>query len=478
MKRTLVLAISVLAACVQLSAYDFMEDGICYVKNADGKSVNVTFEVNSNSVPRYSSLSGEVIIPEYVSHEGNSYEVTAIGWHSFEKCVNITSISLPNTLKWIGFSAFWNCSGLTSIVIPNSVTEIGEQAFYSCSNLSEIQFGESIEGVGASAFAGTPWLNNQPDGLLYIGKNAYKYIGEMPPATNIQIKEGTKGLSGDCFAECDGLQSLTIPKTVTFIGYHVVHGCNNLTDMVVDPENQVFDSRDNCNSIIITDTNALVIGCAGSTIPSTVTTIDYEAFLDCAGLTSITIPDNVTKIDQSAFQGCVGLTSVDFGNGITKIEGSAFRNCSGLTSVTIPASVTEIGNSTFSGCSNLKQLEIGCSVTRLGGFAFFDCISLEMVINNALTPQKADSYLFGNLDCKKCHLKVWHEVIDKYKEADVWKDFDIQDLGGVEGVEADAKAKTVEGYYNLQGVRFDNPERGQVSIIRYTDGSAAKVFVR
>ena len=77
-----------------------------------------------------------------------------------------------------------------------------------------------------------------------------------------------------------------------------------------------------------------------------------------------------------------------------------------------------------------------------------------------------------------CRLCVWHESIDAYKAANIWMYFDIQDLGGVEGVEADAEAKTVEGYYNLQGVRIDNPERGQVGIVRYTDGSAAKVIVR
>ena len=98
--------------------------------------------------------------------------------------------------------------------------------------------------------------------------------------------------------------------------------------------------------------------------------------------------------------------------------------------------------------------------------------------NLALTPQSIDTSVFNSVSIPACKLYVWHEAIDKYKEADVWKDFDIQDLGGVEGVEADAEAKTVEGYYNLQGVRIDNPERGQVSIVRYTDGTAKKIVVR
>ncbi|MBR5432924.1 MAG: hypothetical protein IK117_00640, partial [Bacteroidales bacterium] len=89
-----------------------------------------------------------------------------------------------------------------------------------------------------------------------------------------------------------------------------------------------------------------------------------------------------------------------------------------------------------------------------------------------------NSSVFNSVNISNCKLYVWHEAIDNYKEADVWKDFDIQDLGGIEGVVADAEAKTVEGYYNLHGVRFDNPERGQVSIVRYTDGTAKKIVLR
>ena len=98
--------------------------------------------------------------------------------------------------------------------------------------------------------------------------------------------------------------------------------------------------------------------------------------------------------------------------------------------------------------------------------------------NYALTPQTIDDYVFYGVDISNCKLYVWHESISDYHAANVWKDFDIQDLGGVEGVEADDETKTVAGYYNLQGVRIDNPERGQVSFVRYTDGTAKKVIVR
>ena len=167
------------------------------------------------------------------------------------------------------------------------------------------------------------------------------------------------------------------------------------------------------------------------------------------------------------------------GNSVTSIDTAAFFYCSGLTSIEIPNSVISIGSHSFNGCTGLTSVKIGNSVTLIDTDAFYSCSRLTSVINLALTPQSLfDTDVFFLVNIPACKLYVWHEAIDKYKEAAVWKDFDIQDLGGVEGVEADVEAKTVEGYYNLQGVRIDNPERGKVSIVRYTDGSAKKVVVK
>ena len=96
MKRTLVLAISVLAACAQLSAYDFMVDKLCYYINVDGTSVTVTYQ--NNSSPRYTDLSGELIIPESVNYEGVDYPVTGINYWAFDGCTGLTSVTIPNSV--------------------------------------------------------------------------------------------------------------------------------------------------------------------------------------------------------------------------------------------------------------------------------------------------------------------------------------------------------------------------------------------
>lgn len=92
------------------------------------------------------------------------------------------------------------------------------------------------------------------------------------------------------------------------------------------------------------------------TIPNSVTSIGYLAFNECISLTSVTIPDSVTSIGECGFYSCSSLTSVTIGNGVTSIEYAAFYGCQSLTSITIPNSVTSIGDLAFYGCSKLTSL--------------------------------------------------------------------------------------------------------------------------
>lgn len=154
--------------------------------------------------------------------------VKNIGESAFRGCSGLTSIKISDSVKNIGRSAFWGCSELTSIKIPDSVTSIGEYAFANCTNLSSINIPDSVEYVGYDAFQGTAWLNNQNDGVVYIGKILYCYKGEMPSNTTITVKEGTTSIAGICFAECTNLISITIPKSVTYIGMGAFYMCDNL----------------------------------------------------------------------------------------------------------------------------------------------------------------------------------------------------------------------------------------------------------
>ena len=225
------------------------------------------------------------------------------------------------------------------VVIPSSVTynaqtyivtSIGEYAFLNCTGLTSVEIPNSVTSIGESAFAA-----------------------------------------------CRGLTSIEIPNSVTSIGNLAFRGCTGLTSFSVEAGNTVYDSRNNCNAIIMTSTNTLIWGCQNTTIHNSVTSIGTYAFYYCSGLISVTIPNSVISIGMYAFIGC-----------------------SGLTSVTIPNSVTSIGN-----------------------YAFSECTGLTSVTNYATTPQTINSNVFNSVDKSTCVLNVPKESLSLYQAAKVWKEF-------------------------------------------------------
>ena len=298
--------------------------------------------------------------------------------HTFENGAG--TIEFDGDVTSIGNYAFSGCEGLTSVTIPSGVTSIGNYAFQYCKGLTSIII---------------------PNGVTSIGTKA--------------------------FSNCTSLTNVTIGSGVTSINIMAFNGCSGLTSMVVDSANTVYDSRDNCNAIIKTSTNELIIGCNNTVIPNTVTSIGQSAFNECRGLTSITIPNSVTSIDQSAFNGCSGLTNIVVDsantvfdsrdncnaiiktltneltlgckntvipNTVTSIGNSAFYQCTGLTNITIPDSVTNIGDWTFYYCTGLTSITIGSSVTSIGVNTFGNCSGLTSITSLATTAPTIQSNTF------------------------------------------------------------------------------------
>ncbi len=243
---------------------------------------------------------------------GNS--VTNIGSYAFSDCIGLTSVTIPNSVTNIGSGAFSGCSGLTFVTIGNSVTNIGSSAFSGCSGLTKvnifdiaawcnISFGNassnplnnahslyvnnelitnlvipnsvtrirnyafsgctcftsinipsSVIYIGSNVFNGTTWYNNQPNGLIYAGKVAYKYKGTMPNNSEVIIDEGTKSIADLAFQNCSGLTSIKIPNSVISIGSSAFSGCSNISNIT----SEITD-------VFVTGTNAFS-GCENATL--------------------------------------------------------------------------------------------------------------------------------------------------------------------------------------------------------------------
>ena len=149
------------------------------------------------------------------------------------------------------------------------------------------------------------------------------------------------------FSNCDALTSIVIPNSITSISYHAFDGCAGLTSIKVSNNNNVYDSRYNCNAIIETENSRLILGCPNTVIPNDVTSIGGSAFFGCTNLKSVTIPDSVTSIESTAFYGCTGLTNIKIPSSVKNIDTYAFENCTNLISIKVSDNMIYMGTDVF-----------------------------------------------------------------------------------------------------------------------------------
>lgn len=268
-------------------------DGVLFNKSADtiltypnGKATSYTIPSGVTTI-EYSAFGycrdlEEVII-------GN--DVTTIGYNAFENCTNLsnvvmsdsvreisafafcgceslTKISIPKNVNYVDYYVFNDCTALeaievdnsniayssidgvlynkdgdtliaypnakgTSYTIPDGVTAIEEGAFTGCVDLENISVPDSVIRVGEYAFNDTAWYNNQPDGVIYVGKVAYQYFGEMPENASVVIKDGTKAIAECAFHWCINLGEVIIPDSVELIGKYAFEGCDGLKSVEI-----------------------------------------------------------------------------------------------------------------------------------------------------------------------------------------------------------------------------------------------------
>ena len=272
-------------------------------------------------------------------------DVTKIGACAFANCRALEKIELPETLEWIGEHAFFGCASLTKVHLGTNVWYVAENAFENCAKLEEVSVaGGNKHIIVKDRIYYGPQPHRDGYGIIFVPRDL---------EGDIALLDGLKQINEHAFRKRRGITSVTIPDSVTSIGWGAFSGCDSLTSV---------------------------------TIGNGVTSIRGHAFGYCTSLTSITIPDSVTSIGDSAFPGCTSLASVTIGNGVESIGGYAFRGCRALTSVTIPDSVTSIGSSAFWRCSSLTSVTIGNGVTSIGNRAFWDCTSLTSItIPNSVT---------------------------------------------------------------------------------------------
>lgn len=279
---------------------------------------------------------------------------------------------------------------IESIIIGNEVKSIGTFAFLGCTNLYSIEFGNKVEKIGQCVFE-----------------------------------------------HCNNLKKIKIPNSVSSIDGAIFVDCTNLESIVVESDNKVFDSRDNCNAIIETEKNKLINGCKNTIIPSSIVSIGSSAFRNCNSLNSIEIPDNVVSIG-----------------------GLAFYMCEKLSKVVIWGNVKEIGSAAFEGCTELKD---------------FYCYAKNV--------PSVERLAFNNSYIEYATLYVPAESVEKYKNDSEFGKFGkiVAISDSDTGVNSLVRQENFLGketnIYSINGIRHKAIQKG-LNIIKIDDGTVKKVFVK
>ena len=220
---------------------------------------------------------GTFVIPDSVITIGNT---------AFARCKKLTSISIPKSVITIEDEAFSNCVNLTRILVPDSVTNIGRLAFIGCQKIDHLKLSNSLTAIKSSTFGGCKGL------------------------VSITIPNSVASIEKNAFFACWELKDVVVGSGVKVIDKYAFHRGDELSSIIIDKQNPIYDSRNNCNAIIVTATNTLIVGCKNTVIPKTVTSIGEEAFLHCDGLSEIVIPESVATIECGAFYGCSNLSFI------------------------------------------------------------------------------------------------------------------------------------------------------------------------
>lgn len=203
-------------------AYDAEIDGIYYFLDSSQKTAVVTcLYTNSSNKDVYT---GDVVIPESVSHNGLIYTVTSIGDYAFSYCSDMTSIEIPNSVTHIGWNAFYNCSGLTSVTIPNSVKTIENWAFLGCTGLTSVHISD------ITAWCNIRFSTSKSNPLA----NARKLTLNGEEVKDLVIPSSITSIGQYAFYYCSSLTTLTIPESVSSIDIAAFFDCFSLTDIFVE----------------------------------------------------------------------------------------------------------------------------------------------------------------------------------------------------------------------------------------------------
>ncbi|MBO4803183.1 MAG: leucine-rich repeat domain-containing protein, partial [Muribaculaceae bacterium] len=346
--------------------FDFAQDAIFYDDLGNNQAAV------SNVSQAYECYSGDIVIPQTVTNNGNTYTVTSVASDAFYYGHYLSSVVLPSTINAIGSYAFYDCTNLTSVNIPEGITAINYCTFGNCQSLPSITIPSSVTWIAQNAFV-----------------NCYQL-------TSINCRATTPPMCVDssCFpSNCYSNATLTVPSTAlnnykeadvwknfsNIVSRDYDFAYNNIYYRITGPNTAEVTYKDkNYNSYSGTVNVPSTVTHNGATY--TVTAVGRYAFYKSNGLTEAILPNTVTMLDYAAFADCSSLTSIEIPSSVTELGEFCFMSCAALEVIRINGEVTAIPRQCFTYCSSLHTLTWPSTIKVIGPYAFYECRKLGSLI--------------------------------------------------------------------------------------------------
>ncbi len=502
------------------TAYSFSSNGLYFYITSD-TTCSVCNINNRTDYYNYLNLESVIIPSEVTTSNGKTYSVTGIEHDAFHWCTSLTSVNIPNSVTSIGYAAFYECEKLTSINIPNYVTSIGYDAFHGCKNLTSINIPTSVTSIGYAAFYECEKLTsiNIPNSVISIEGNTFHGCKKL---TSINIPNSVTSI-GDCAFYGCSLTSINIPNSVTSIGYAAFYGCS-FTDIIIPSSVTTIGSSgiDSRRTIWLPSTPPT--GYKNATANSIINYVSNNSYSNLSNIT-MTYPnlssmfevDGIRYLPNPSERTCDALyyidsnttTNINIGNTVeykgvemtvrelepyfcydnkyvkevvipntvTSIGTACFFGCTDLNNIVMSEGIETIGDNAFSGCSSLEELTFGAKLKSIGSGALSSCAALTKLTVKAEVPPTCGTQALDDINKWTCTLCVPAAQLDAYKAADQWKDFFFFETieTGVESTSADDVTEVER--FSIDGTRLTSPAKG-INIVKYSDGSVRKVFVK
>ena len=373
--------------------------------------------------------------------------VQAIGRCAFKGCASLTSVTIPEDVRYINDEAFADCQKLYTLIIPTTVTSIGDKAFAGVAKGIRVQVSdETPKEITDGTFSSfTELAEGEITGRLFVpagtvdaysaapGWRWFNFLREGTIADYasqiINFKdETTEAICVQHFdADHDGYVTYTEAAAVTSIGTFFKGA-----QMGSFNELQYFTAVKNIDDDAFNGSTLSAI-----TFPAGLLSIGSHAFAYCNSLKNITVPATVTEIGDGAFASCELLTAINVEEGNTQFIGSSsgtlfshdharliqFPANASVTSVAVSDGIVSILPEAFSGAKKLTSVTIYNSVMEIGEKAFAGCEKLNNVKVYWANPLEVPADIFQGVDVANAKLNVPDGTTELYEAADVWKDF-------------------------------------------------------